>query len=154
MGYTHYWRMDKPLTIVPVQKALIKEVMDESKGLLANWEGKAGTRAIFSDKKISFNGIEGGSHESFVVDFGKQVGFSFCKTAHKPYDLTVCKILLILAISDGFNFSSDGTDRDPVRLTSYNWPEAVQWFTDKGYAHVLENKVYPYLNKPYEEEAS
>ena len=118
-----------------IQRDLIKEVLKENKDLLANGMGDAGSKVIFNAKELVFNGIEGASHETFAVKFGKQEEFEFCKTAQKPYDLAVCKCLLILSLSKGFTFSSDGDLRD--------WQEALAWFSKKGFDDSLNKKVMP-----------
>lgn len=144
MGYTHYWRMDKALKIAPLQKALIQEVLDDNKSILKGWDGVGAVE--FNAKQLAFNGdaTKGEDHESFVVDFGKKKD-DFCKTARKPYDLAVCKILLVLSLSEGFNFHSDGACDG--KLEDGEWPKAVLWFIRKGYTSTLEKKVVPYLNR-------
>ena len=61
---------------------------------------------------ISLNGFGDMSHEPFYLrKDGMNLGFSFCKTNRKPYDLLVCGAILIAAAvfgNDGFTFSSDG----------------------------------------------
>jgi hypothetical protein len=151
MGYTHYWHMEKPLKIVAVQKKLIDYIISESHDVL--------DVTINDDKELHLNGIEANSHEDLYFAYGKKLElssgekyeFGFCKTARKPYDLAVCKILLVLCISDGFNISSDGAEKNgegQIILTDGFWNEAIDWFAREGYGHVIENKIYPYLNKP------
>lgn len=145
MGYTHYWRMDKALKIAPLQKALIQEVLDSNKDILKGWDGLG--KPEFTDKVLSFNGdaTKDADHETFKVVFGKKEEFAFCKTAAKPYDEAVCKILLVLALSEGFNFSSDGACDG--KLEDAGWPNAVHWFIKKGFTDTLEKKIVPYLNR-------
>ena len=146
MGYSHYWRMDKPLKVTKEQRNLIGEVLKENHALLAGWGGDKGTKPVFTAKELSFNGIEDEAHETFRVEFEKQEGFSFCKTARKPYDLAVCKILLVLAQSEGFNISSDGCERDEKgvkTLADENWSEAVAWAMAQG---LNMDKVNLYIN--------
>jgi len=141
VGYTHYWKMTEPLKVTKIQRELISEVLEENKLLLANGMGEAGSSPIFTAKELAFNGIDGSedlSHETFAVKFGSKEEFEFCKTAQKPYDLAVCKCLLILSLSKGFSFSSDGDMAD--------WHEALQWFSKKGYDDTLNKKIMPYFN--------
>jgi len=82
---------------------------------------------VFSDTRIWFNGDETSemSHETFWVDVENEVGFGFCKTARKPYDLLVCFSLLVLKKYLGekvFNFSSDGDEEDWASWHSYPTP--------------------------------
>ena len=145
MGYTHYMKQEKKIKLAPLQKELIKEVLQENKKILFGWEGKG--KPVFNDKEISFNGnaLTDEDHESFSIEFEKISGFEFCKTAAKPYDLAVCKILLILSLSEGFSFSSDGSSGG--KLTEENWPEALTWFIQKGYADTIEKKIIPSLSE-------
>lgn len=138
MGYTHYWKIIEPLKVSETQKTLIREVLKEEKKHLAGGMGKG--KPEFDDKHIWLNGKEGKedlSHETFEVKFGETSDFEFCKTARKPYDMAVCKLLLILSLSKGFSFSSDG------ELADESWPDALKWFTDKGYADTIEKKIRP-----------
>jgi hypothetical protein len=128
MGYSHYWNMDEPLVINNEQKKLIKEVLKEYKTVLA-WEyDKPEAAPEFSENVLRFNGKEGDGHETFMIEFGKKTDFECCKTAHKGYDMAVMKCLLILSLSDGFNFSSDGDIE-----TNGKWGDALIWFVEKGY---------------------
>jgi len=143
MGYTHYWKAAKALKISPVQKALIQEVLAEGELILAGGDGEG--KPEFTSKLLSLNGKgEDDSHETFLVYFGKKEEFAFCKTDLKPYDLAVCKLLLVLSLSEGFNFSSDGACDGS--LTDGSWPNALVWFIQKGYADTVEKKILPYLN--------
>ena len=49
---------------------------------------------IDSERGIRFNGIGQDGHETFILQKEDVSSFDFCKTARKPYDLTVCVILL------------------------------------------------------------
>ena len=139
MGYTHYWRMDAPLKITETQRKLIDEIITEYRPILSGWDGTG--ELEFTKDILSFNGIgPDDDHETFRVEFGKQEEFSFCKTAQKPYDEPVMKVLLVLALSKGFNFSSDGEVN-----AGGEWEEALQWFCKKGFADTLKKKIYPYL---------
>jgi len=151
MGYTHYWKMDKPMKgLMPLQKELVLEVLKENKKFLF---GPMGTgKPIFTDDMISLNGNAktDEDHETFEVNFRQSSEFEFCKTARKPYDLAVCKLLCVFSLSEGFNFSSDGTERDSKEqrfLGDESWPEALAWFTAKGYSGTIKNKIIPYLNR-------
>lgn len=148
MGYTHYFKMDVPLEITKLQRTMIEEVLKENEGVLANGVGDIGTEPQFDAKVLSFNGVGDESHETMYVEFGKKSDFEFCKTARKEYDMAVCKILLILALSKGFNFRSDGTttmDNDQKVLDDENWPDALRWFVDKGYESTIQKKIIPHL---------
>jgi len=122
MGYTHYWKINKPLTINAEQKKLIKQVLKEHKAIL--FGGMGNGKPTFNDTILELNGDVrmGEDYENFMVEFGKtSSSFTFCKTARRPYDLAVCKILLILSLSDGFSFSSDGN------IDGQDWHDALDW---------------------------
>jgi len=136
MGYTHYWRMTEPLKISKTQKELIKEVLEENKGILAQEYDKPNKPPVFNSKLLRFNGKGDEGHETLYIEFGKKEDFAFCKTAYKPYDEAVMKVLLILELSEGFTFSSDGAIDE-------EWKESLVWFTEKGFGSVLKNKTLP-----------
>ena len=65
-----------------------------------------------NDDGVCFNGIGGNGHEPFCFTrepdslHGKEgFGFTFCKTAQKPYDEVVCAVLLA-AIQQGRDFGA------------------------------------------------
>ena len=105
MGYTHYWEFSDTLATVDKDTAekisdAIHKVIKQHRSIL---EVDATTRAFY------INGKGDNSHETFVLSSYKG-DFNFCKTARKPYDIVVCKVLLILKhyLGDGINVSSDG----------------------------------------------
>ena len=96
MGYTRYWnRTKEPITEDFVEE--VKQIIIDSakKGIaIRNWDGKG--RPTITIDLIAFNGNENTdmnlSHESFVLN-NVETGFGFCKTARKPYDYTVRRVL-------------------------------------------------------------
>jgi hypothetical protein len=120
MGYSHYWHQEKAIVLTPVQIKLIEQVREDHKDIL-------GINAFSSGTLIHINGIEDEAHEDFIVNFEDLLKFEFCKTARKPYDLPVCKLLLILALSPGFTFSTDGDYEGGEE----NWLDAQVWFRQK-----------------------
>lgn len=138
MGYTHYWKAKKPLALTDGQKGLIAEVLKDHKDLLA-WEcDEPKSKPEFTGRELRFNGKEEAGHETFCVEFDKITDFGFCKTARKPYDLAVCKCLLILSLSDGFSFSSDGTIEETDE--SENWGAARAWATQRGFTPIIKEE--------------
>ena len=83
--------------------------------------GAAGTgQSLLASDAVIFNGAGGNAHETLAVYLiesdrgdGRPV-FSFCKTAHKPYDLAVQITLIIFHhhLGDIFHVSSDGADAE------------------------------------------
>lgn len=113
MGYTRYWeRTEKPITDDFLEE--VEEIIIDSakKGIaIRGWDGSG--KPILNLTRIALNGNGKAdkdlSHESFVID--DEIGFQFCKTARKPYDYTVRKILK-LAKDYGLvtKVSSDGAN--------------------------------------------
>ena len=111
MGYTHYFDQktipqDKWNKIV---KAVSKILNDDS-DILANGYGEAGTKPVISDNYISFNGIADDAHETLYISQFPKLEFNFCKTARKPYDSVVVKVLQTCKdiAPESFELSSDG----------------------------------------------
>lgn len=95
MGYTRYWtRTEKPLTeeFVAEVKEIIKD--SEAKGIHI-CDGSGNGEPMVTTQEVSFNGDDsiGAAHETcyFVTDEEPQ--WNFCKTARKPYDYTVKRVL-------------------------------------------------------------
>lgn len=114
MGYTRYWaRTEKPITEDFVEE--VKEIIKDcaKKGIAIR--GLYGTgEPIITLDKIAFNGNSEAdrdlSNESFILN-NTPTDFDFCKTARKPYDYAVRKVLK-KAKDYGLvtNVSSDGTN--------------------------------------------
>jgi hypothetical protein len=77
----------------------------------------------FTKERISFNGDGGNGfdHETFYIAAKRELeswqgpdrlGWAFCKTAHKPYDIVVTACLTLLNADYGFEVSSDGDMED------------------------------------------
>lgn len=112
MGYTHYIK-NRPaftdaqwLAFGKECRALFKKHAD----ILADGNGKVGTKPIISHKAVLFNGIGGDAHETGFVNKGPE-SFDFCKTARKPYDKVVVEFYkLIRKYLPDTELSSDGGD--------------------------------------------
>lgn len=117
MGYTHYFELktNGTVNLDNVQKAVQKVLDEDSNIIQREYDDKAKPVNEISDGNllIKFNGIGNEGHETFYLDT-KKVGFNFCKTARKPYDATVCKVLSILKYYFGSDIviTSDGFSRD------------------------------------------
>ncbi len=115
IGYTHYHSQTRNFTDTEWSQLCIL-----AKSLLATTKilhGPNGTGdPIVDDTEISLNGdvSQDHDHESFVICKKKYENFSFCKTAHKPYDEFVVAILCIVnTVAPGaLDISSDGSARD------------------------------------------
>ena len=80
---------------------------------IAGWDGDVGILPEFLKDRISFNGVGEDAHETFVLT-PKETGFTFCKTARKPYDTLVVAILCLadLTFPGLLSISSDGDSGD------------------------------------------
>jgi len=149
MGFTHYVRADgwneedekgwkKAL---PIVKKILKRYKD-----IIQYESDDKRKPVANKEKIRFNGIGDEGHETFLVlnsakqnDYNKDnPGFTFCKTARKPYDVVVCEVCLVLkAYCPHFNLSSDGfsgyteKQKDGVTLDG-TWDEAMENVKEYG----------------------
>lgn len=124
MGYTHYIYRKKDFTREQWEKIsletldIIVKWCDRKKIVLAReYDSPAEAQpSLFGGPKmlptppevtpdhIRFNGWKGEGHETFLItrerpenpsfDPDAKESFDFCKTAHKPYDLAVCLVLL------------------------------------------------------------
>jgi hypothetical protein len=118
MGYSHYLDTEntKPL---PVKKwnqflKLVKQVVAEHKDVLTGWDGDIKTPITLTKDEISFNGIGDNSHESCNIT-RKADSFTFCKTAHKPYDEATIITYALAGMIFGLEFSSDGGEGEVSR---------------------------------------
>ena len=121
MGYTRYWeRTEKEITFRFVND--VQNILDDCKkrGIIIK-DGAGENAPVVNMDKIWINGnaATGLDHETFVID-NKNTGFNFCKTARKPYDYAVRKILKIAA-EQGFvkRVSSDGANRKIISDDDY-----------------------------------
>ena len=120
MGYTRYWeRTNKAITeeFVKEVKTIIGDSL--SKGIvICGWDG-TGTPEITTEE-ISFNGNGSKNLDHETLFIGKETGFNFCKTACKPYDYTVRKVLRA-ALKEGLivSLSDDGTNEEIISDEDY-----------------------------------
>lgn len=137
MGYTHYFKLTKPINRDHQDLAvrLCKSVM---RAIIVTYQNEASDNGVMNEqlvnryrdnkqpeiindlkKPVIFNGKgEDLSHEDFWFDqFDDEStlnGFAFCKTARKPYDRAVGACLLAVAtyFPSHFEISSDGDIND------------------------------------------
>jgi hypothetical protein len=91
MGYTHYWKFNEK----PSQEKF-SELVEGVKQIVATAEeaGIAIGEQVYESGYFSFNGVDGGAHETFSIDIQTQEE-DFCKTAEKPYDMAVTASLIL-----------------------------------------------------------
>jgi hypothetical protein len=110
MGYSHYFTLKKP--IPPADWAKIKTIAGK---ILA----KAAADGIQIEDEsdgtdVTFNGVGKDAHETFYLD-PNHLGFYFCKTANKPYDVVVTAILAAIHTEtkgEFYDIRSDGDAKD------------------------------------------
>lgn len=131
MGYTHYWTQKKDHTKkewaeIAKDVGLILDHIQTKHGVkLAKDYDEPDSAPLIDGDVIWFNGVGDAGHETFVVhrtrppleDWQKRAtvsrGWSFCKTAEKPYDIAVVAVLCYLtSVSQTFTASSDGEPAD------------------------------------------
>jgi len=116
MGYTHYWNYPPPALFRYPElqedlKALVLRGIREDTIISEEPNAEELTRDY-----IQFNGVgEENRHETFYLSPGG--GWSFCKTARKPYDLYVVAALYLIkrhakALNIDWTFTSDGNGRE------------------------------------------
>jgi hypothetical protein len=133
MGYTHYWTDFGGGSTLPAEAVkLIKEVTDQAyrQGLIQR-EYDDSRPPIVNAQKLRFNGVGEAGHETFRYSTSPGDEIGFCKTARKPYDAVVMRVLLILGYCrEGLTIRSDGEFDD-------EWADALAWFNrEVGHAYV------------------
>jgi len=113
MGYTHYFTNEHKLA--PIDEAtlvFIKRVIEKHKDILCLEYDTPDKPPKIQNDVLQFNGKGDDGHETFYFTLKK--GFSFVKTARKPYDLPVCVVLKLLekCYGDAFSLGSDGFEDD------------------------------------------
>lgn len=118
MGYSHYWNAEPANQNTAKAIAFCNIILIAKRSLVGTFsgevptcpEGLASGLELFP-RALAFNGIGADSHESFNLypDEELELGYSFCKTNGKPYDLLVTACLTVLAHYGAVtDVSSDG----------------------------------------------
>src|SRR3990167_713411 len=139
MGYTHYWHLNPNGKQKDLSGCLdnIKKVIEEHKQIIKYEEDEA-KPPLVTKEVIRFNGIGQDGHETFYFQYPPDLTdkpiknddgyiFACCKTARKPYDIVVCKCLLILKeyLKSDMQLSSDGDWNNEEE-----WLPAIQQVTE------------------------
>lgn len=107
MGYTHYWR--GWVTLSDTFVADVRTIIEHSGVTICGWDGEGVPEITNEEIRLNGSVIDDNDHETFLLVDGVNHSSSFCKTAHKPYDVVVATILLRAAnINKGFKVRSDG----------------------------------------------
>lgn len=123
MGYTHYWKFRNRVAPKDIENGRLKWELAISKIKLALTyvqnngikiaDGVGTNKPYIGKDAICFNGYGSEMHETMYISY-KDGGWSFCKTARKPYDLLVCLTLLAFkeAFGNDFEYASDGVTKE------------------------------------------
>lgn len=132
MGYTHYFPMKETVKKIDDNNIIFKLIHKEinqafNDGIIQReYDDTRYPQIYITPEKvfIRFNGVGDDGYETFWFD-STTTNFSFCKTARKPYDLVVCKVLWLLKkyFGDTLELSSDGERSG--QFIDGNWPEAI-----------------------------
>ena len=134
MGYTHSWHKEKELPQDKWDKFIeeAKIVLSDARVLWEEYD-KPDTKPVLNGDMVWFNGIEEDGHETFYFsrvvsdeefvqkgDDGKY--FSFCKTAYKPYDKYVVRMLVLAEkhFGNAIRINSDGDWTSIAKATLYD----------------------------------
>lgn len=102
-----------------------------------DWTSFYNHRSLKGDQEaICFNGDGKMAHETFIIEKKPdELGFNFCKTNGKPYDLMVTSMLIVVAgYTDAMLISSDGELED--------WEQSVKYVS-----HVLKKPTKIFFNE-------
>lgn len=135
MGYTHYWTDYGQGDELPADAVtLIRRITDEAhRQSLIQREYDDSRPPIVTAQEINFNGVGELGHETFHFQPSLPDRFCFCKTARKPYDMIVMRVLLLLGYyRPGLEIRSDGDFHG-------EWQPALDWFNEQvGYVYIEE----------------
>lgn len=140
MGYTHYFKQNKPVSeqqwkaFQADAEVILKHVQDNFGIVLMTNDDKT---VLIDSERVNLNGDErqGLDHETFFLEKDYRE-FNFCKTARKPYDLAVCALLLLAHehMKEHHDIGSDGSFEE--------WQEAMQLNADVlGRAYKLPERI-------------
>lgn len=144
MGYTHYWTDNGTNQAVPTPALrIIKTVTDRAYRAGIVQRGCDDRRPpLGTAQEIRFNGVGELGHETFFFHTDSPDPFGFCKTACKPYDDVVMRVLLILACyRPGFELSSDGA-------FDHEWIEALDWFNQTVGRATIQDRICFEMPRP------
>jgi len=122
MGYTHYWTQTRNLSAGEMGQIAhaLQAINDATDVLLAGWDGTGEPEMSFDT--LGFNGCGDDGHETFRINAKRvlpfdgaprdRLGWAFCKTANKPYDIVVTAMLTYLVAKFDFDVGSDGNADD------------------------------------------
>lgn len=124
MGYTHYWENAETIN-TENWRAIATEAHNliKASGLKLQVEYDDKGKPDINEAFIQFNGADDDGHETFYLT-REPTSFEFCKTARKPYDTVVGRLLKFCADTvPGFIWKCDDMKG------SYQGDDTV-WYSD------------------------
>ena len=112
MGYSHYWQPEEDTKEFTFSGENWQKIKDALLKIVRQADSQGIDLELGMDREVIWiNGVDE-SHENFVIT--KSIsGFSFCKTARKPYDSVVTALLIYAhSIAPSLEISSDGETED------------------------------------------
>ena len=114
MGYSHYWTKKDSISDDSWNKicALFRAILEKNPGII-QYESDTAKPPQIGSSVIRFNGIGELGCETF--EFSRErVGFDFCKTSQKPYDIFVVSVLILVNRFEpmAYDIESDGSMED------------------------------------------
>ena len=121
MGYTHYYNIQDPSQPLRGSEIAqdIQNIILASEIPIGDGSDDRDSEPILEHDLVRLNGIGDEAHETlcYPPDFEwnrefhrpESEGFSFCKTARKPYDVVVCAALLAIKHHQGTTWRSPRT---------------------------------------------
>lgn len=111
MGYTHYFTTKDTLNPEKFKQFSndVQKIINATTIPLAYEYDAPNDKPLINHETIRFNGINDDGHETFLLE-RDNIGFEFCKTAYKPYDIVVTAVLSLAKYyyGDDIDVSSDG----------------------------------------------
>lgn len=109
MGHTNYWSNSNTKGMSRKCLTAVKKVVNHAyKAGIIQFESDLPGKPVCTSAVVRFNGVGDYGHETFCIDMGER--WDFCKTNHKPYDVVVVAVLMVMAkYHEGFTWSSDGS---------------------------------------------
>jgi len=145
MGYTHYFQQIEELPKDKWNKFTeeVKTILDDGQTII-KFDYNSNKPPQIDEEEVRFNGVGDNGHETFYlsrVQFprynrtDKSKYFNFCKTARKPYDRYVVKVLILMEkyFGDDVEIDSDG-DWNLIKKEEY-----VKHVADREKRQAIDN---------------
>lgn len=132
MAYTHYWTDLGMGASLPAEAVHHIHAITEHayRAGIIQRDHDDPRSPLVTPQQVRFNGVGDGGHQTFRFCTAPEDTFACCKTARKPYDAVVMRVLLVLGYyREGLVIRSDGAFTE-------EWSEALAWF-NRAVGHVF-----------------